>query len=130
MGRSYLINSNAIIGYTSNRLSQKASDFADHLFDTNFQTSVVVKIEVLGFDHYPEKLRSLEEFIGSATIINLDEEIIEKTILLRRKYKKLKLGDAIIASTAIVQNCTLITRNLKDFSNIKGLKLLNLWDYS
>jgi predicted nucleic acid-binding protein len=35
------------------------------------------------------------------------------------------LPDAIIAATAIVYNWALISRNTKDFKNIKGLKVID-----
>lgn len=58
-------------------------------------------------------------------LLPLDDDIIKKTIQLRRTYKKLKLGDAIIAATALVYSFTLITCNTKDFKNIEGLELLD-----
>ncbi|SEL54091.1 hypothetical protein SAMN05421740_106223 [Parapedobacter koreensis] len=54
----------------------------------------------------------------------MDDDVVIQTIALRKK-RKIKLPDAIIAATAIVQKCTLITRNIQDFSNIKGLRLIN-----
>jgi predicted nucleic acid-binding protein len=45
--------------------------------------------------------------------------------MLRRMYKKLKLGDAIIAATALEHNLALITRNIADFRNIAGLRVLD-----
>jgi predicted nucleic acid-binding protein len=51
--------------------------------------------------------------------------VTAKTIHLRRTYKKLKLGDAIIAATALVHGFTLVTRNTKDFKNIEGLEVLD-----
>lgn len=53
----------------------------------------------------------------------LDRVIHKATIL--RQQKKMSLGDAIIASTAIVHNKILVTRNIKDFSWIEDLKLHN-----
>jgi len=125
MGQGYLIDSNIIIDYTAARLPQYGSDFVENLFNTNFLISVAVKIEVLGFDDLPTKLEAMEEFVNTATDLPLDESVTRQAILLRRKYKKLKLGDAIIAATAIVHNLTLISRNSKDFEKIKGLKTLN-----
>ena len=125
MGQGYLIDSNVIIDYTAFRLPEKGSDFVEQLFNTDFLISVAVKIEVLGFDDFSDKLLAMEEFIETATLLPLDEPVTKQAIYLRRKYKKLKLGDAIIASTAIVHDLTLISRNIKDFENIQGLKLLN-----
>jgi predicted nucleic acid-binding protein len=125
MGQEYLIDSNVIIDYVALRLPQKSSDFVEELFNKNFLISVAVRIEVLSFDDVPEALLAMEEFVNMAILFPLDKLITEQTILLRRKYKKIKLGDAIIAATAIVYNLTLISRNVKDFKNIKGLKVLN-----
>jgi len=125
MGQGYLIDTNVIIDYTASRLPQKGSDFVEQLFNNNFVISVAVKIEVLGFDDVPEKLLAMEEFVDTAILLPLDEDVTKQTILLRRKYKKLKLGDAIIAATAIVYNLVLISRNTKDFENISSLELIN-----
>jgi len=93
----------------------------EQLFNGNFLISVAVKIEVLGFADIPDKLLAMEEFLNTAILLPLDEAVTAQTILLRRNYKKLKLGDAIIAATSIVHNLTLITHNTKDFVNIRGL---------
>jgi len=58
----------------------------------------------------------------------LDDVVTAKTINLRRVYKKLKLGDAIIAATALAYNFNLVTRNTKDFKNIEGLEFVNPYE--
>jgi predicted nucleic acid-binding protein len=110
-------------------LSQKGGDFVEHLFNTDFLVSVIVKIEVLGFNDVTLKLKAMEEFVSTATDLPLDEAVTRQTILLRRTYKKLKLGDAIIAATSLVYDLTLITNNSKDFESINGLRLLNPYSY-
>jgi predicted nucleic acid-binding protein len=70
----------------------------------------------------------MEEFINTATVLPLNESVTKQAILLRRDYKKLKLGDAIIAATAITNNLTLISHNTKDFINIEGLKLVDIYE--
>jgi predicted nucleic acid-binding protein len=42
-----------------------------------------------------------------------------------RQQRKISLGDALIAGTAIVHGRTLVTRNTDDFAWIDGLALLN-----
>ena len=69
----------------------------------------------------------MEEFVNTAIVIPLDDAVIKQTILLRRQYKRLKLGDAIIVATAIAYGLTIITRNTNDFKNISGLNLLDLY---
>jgi len=125
MGQRYLIDSNVLIDYTAERLPQKGSDFVEHIFNTEFLISVVVKIEVLGFADVPTKMKGMEEFLNTATVLPLDDAITLQTIALRRLHKKLKLGDAIIAATALVYDLTLITRNTNDFKNIQGLTVID-----
>jgi tRNA(fMet)-specific endonuclease VapC len=74
-----------------------------------------------------EQLQILESFVKDATLIDLKEEIIVKGIEIRRQHP-IKLPDVIIASTAIVLNYILVSRNTSDFKNIPGLELLNPWD--
>jgi predicted nucleic acid-binding protein len=128
MGKRHLIDSNVIIDYTSSRLPQNGSDFVEKIFNNDFLISVATKIEVLGFDDVPDKMKGMEEFVSSAMVLALDEMVTQQTILLRRKYKKLKLGDAIIAATALVHNLEIISRNLKDFDNIESLTCINPYD--
>lgn len=94
----------------------------------DFSISIVTKIEVLGFDEIPLKMKIVEEFLSEAELFYIDDKVIEQTISLRKKHKKLKLGDAIIAATAMVNNFNIITRNIKDFQNIEGLLCLNPYD--
>jgi predicted nucleic acid-binding protein len=65
-----------------------------------------------------------DNFIKDSSIFSLTEEVIEKTIELKRS-QKIKLPDAIIAATALVNNFTLISRNDGDFLKIKELKYMN-----
>jgi len=125
MGQRYLIDSNIIIDYTAYRLPKKGSDFMEQFFNKDFLISIVVKIEVLGFNEVPAKLKAMEEFVNTAAVLPLDEAVTRQTILLRRQYRKLKLGDAIIAATALAHNLDLISRNTSDFKNISGLTVID-----
>lgn len=128
MVERYLVDSNVIIDFSANRISDNGTQFVENLFDSNFIISVVTEIEVLGYDEIPSKINLLEEFLNTAFIFQLDKEIVKQTILLRRKVKKLKLGDAIIAATALTKNLILITRNTKDFEKILDLKTINPYE--
>jgi len=55
----------------------------------------------------------------------IDEEIVAQAILIRRQ-KKIKLPDAVIAATSVVNNLTIVSRNEKDFKGLKGVKVINL----
>jgi len=125
VGQGYLIDTNIIPHLFSNRLPDSGKKFVTEIINSNFIISVIVEIEVLTHHEDPEKLPFIEEFISMSVILPLDKEVSKKAIELRRINRKLKLGDSIIAATAIVNQLTLVTNNVKDFLNIKGLKVIN-----
>lgn len=43
-----------------------------------------------------------------------------------RRLHRLKLADAVVAASAISTHSTLVTRNIRDFKNIPGLKLASV----
>ena len=87
--------------------------------------SAITLVEVLGFSRLTEDdRRDLEGFFALATILPVSDEVIAQAIALRQR-KKMGLGDALIAATALVHGLTLVTRNVKDFRWIEGLDLLD-----
>lgn len=56
--------------------------------------------------------------------MDINANVISHCVALR-KSKSIKTPDAIIAATALANGYTLITANVKDFANIKGLRLIN-----
>ena len=75
-------------------------------------------MEFLGFKRHTERsFRKSNKFLGHASIIDLDDEIVDIVISLKRN-KAMKLPDAIIAATAIKNSWILVTRNESDFRNI------------
>lgn len=125
MGPGYLMDTNVVIDYLGNKLPPSGTSFIDNLPGV---ISVITRIEILGwYNATRDQLAKLRPFIESAAIYSLSENCIQKTILLRQQHK-IKLPDAIIAATAIVEGLTLVTRNSNDFKNIDNLKLLNPWE--
>ena len=125
MGQKYLIDTNVISHLFADRLSEKAKKFITTIVNIDFIISVVIEIEAMTYHDIPDKMPLIEEFINLATILQLDSPVTKKSIEIRRKHKKLKLGDAIIAATAITHNLILVTNNIKDFANIKDLKIID-----
>jgi predicted nucleic acid-binding protein len=120
----YLIDTNAIIDYLGNKLPASGMVWMSHIIDDIPNISVISKIEVLGFNASDEHYEIISCFINDCCIIDMSDNVVEKCIEIRKNYK-IKLPDAIIASTALAQNMVLITRNISDFKNIQRLKVVN-----
>lgn len=72
----------------------------------------------------PHQIKNFTLCFDNLNILNIDDNVIEKAIEVRQS-KALKLGDSIVAATALLNNLTLITRNEADFKNIPGLQVIN-----
>jgi predicted nucleic acid-binding protein len=123
MGKEYLIDSNAISNYLGNKFPLKGMDFFDNVINDMPFISVINKIELLGQNRID--IKQFQISIEYCVVCSLSEKIVNKTIEIRRQ-KKIKLPDAIIAATAIINKLTLIIHNLSDFNKIPNLKLLDL----
>ena len=118
---NYLLDTNFVINYFKGIFSDDAAKFTDSVINDLTYVSVITRMELLSSQSLkPKDEEVIKEFIFDSTVFSLEENIITKTILLRRT-NKIKLQDAIIAATAIVHNLQLITHNLKDFKNIPEL---------
>jgi len=124
MGAKYLIDTNAVINFSENKLPSKAKTFIASIIDDEPVFSIINKIELLGFSAVPDLI---VELLDSGIVIELSEQVANKTIELRKSHR-LKLPDAIIAATAIEYDITLVTRNIDDFKKVKNLKIQNPWD--
>lgn len=119
------MDTNAVIDYLGDKLPYKGSSLMDKLPVT---ISVITHIEVLGWYGINEdQLKRLTSFMDDAIIYPLEDAYVNRTIQLRQHYK-IKLPDAVIAATALVEGLILITRNTGDFKNIAGLKVINPHD--
>jgi predicted nucleic acid-binding protein len=91
-------------------------------------TSVVSYIESLGFHGIASREQVLlEKFFAATKMLPLDVDVRERAVALRQQ-RKMSLGDAIIAATALVHDLVLVTRNVDDFKWITNLRLYNPFD--
>jgi predicted nucleic acid-binding protein len=110
MGKGYLVDTNTIVDYLENKLPFQSSEFIDNI---EIQFSIILRIELLVWQKASdEQLNLLNDFISASTVFGLTEEIIIKSLEIRKTFR-LKLPDAIIAATAAVNDFTLLTRNVK-----------------
>ncbi|MDF5713996.1 MAG: type II toxin-antitoxin system VapC family toxin [Rhizonema sp. NSF051] len=90
--------------------------------------SALSYVETLGYHRLTEiEKQFLEEFFSISLLIPISQPVLDKAVTLRQ-IRRISLGDAIIAATALTYNLKLVTRNIKDFQWIEGLQLLNPFD--
>ena len=120
----YLIDSNVISDYFSNSFSENAMNFLGNVISVIPNISIITKIEILSWrSNIIQDEVNAVAFVKSSKIIPLYDSIVDKCIDIRRN-SKMKTPDAIIASTAMVYNYTLITSDA-DFNRIPNLNVLN-----
>lgn len=116
-----LLDSNIII-YAAEPDYDELREF---IAQDNPVASVISKVEVLGYHKLgPANKKQLEKLFQSLPVLSLSDNVIEKAIFLRQK-RKMSLGDALIAGTALIHDLTVVTANVKDYMWIDELKIIN-----
>jgi len=124
---NYLIDTNVIIDFLAGKLPKKSSSFINSIIDKKPNISVISKIELLVYNTTGKDYKLLTDFVKDCNVFQLNEDIISSIIDIRKKYK-IKLPDAILTATALVERFELITRNILDFNKVEGLKIINPYD--
>lgn len=85
MGKRYLIDSNILIEFAGKLLPEVVYTLLSAIIDTDFNISVINKIEVLG---HRTADQAWSNFINQAAIIVANDDIIEQTIPNKKKNIK------------------------------------------
>ncbi len=122
-GKRYLLDTNAIVS-----LLQGSGALVTLLQNAEWVgISVISQIEFLAFSELSESDRQLfEQFLKRIEVINLvasNNLLIEEIIQIRLQYR-VKLPDAIIASTALQVGANLVT-NDRELTKVTTLTIIN-----
>jgi tRNA(fMet)-specific endonuclease VapC len=122
-GKRYLLDTNAIVA-----LLKGSTALVQLLQDAEWiGISVISQIEFLAFSQISEEDRKVfEEFLQRVEVINLladNNSLIEQIIQNRIQYR-LKLPDAIVASSALQAGAILVTAD-KEFVKVTNLTVIN-----
>ena len=120
----YLVDTNILIYHIAG-LRDSVSFLGDLIARQALNVSILTKIEFLGWDkHTPEGFEKCMRLMEFANVYPVDEEVAEKTISIRRGMN-IRLADAVIAATALLNKMKLATRNVDDFKRIQTLEVFN-----
>ena len=87
--------------------------------------SAISYVEVLGYHRLTQHDREyFEDFFAASLIFPISNAVLEQAVRLRQ-IRRIALGDALVAATALAHNSMLVTRNTDDFDWIENLRLLN-----
>jgi toxin FitB len=87
--------------------------------------SAITQLEVLGYHRLSETERDFFlDFFSSLPILAITPEVINQAIALRQQ-RKMSLGDATIAATAIVHQLPIATHNVTDFQWVPNLIIID-----
>lgn len=90
--------------------------------------SLICRIEVLGFHKInQEQQAKFAKLFDGLPVLPISRDVADKAVALRQQ-RRMSLGDAITAGTALVHDRVLVTRNVSDFEWVAGLKLRNPFD--
>ena len=86
----------------------------------DLSVSVVTLAEILA-GMRPDEKEATEELIAGLSLVSVSEAIARKAGELRRDQKRVLLPDCLIAATALIEECLLLTGNRRDYP-FAGLK--------
>jgi len=124
-----VIDTNILIYYLNEQLPEAVKTQVDNAILSGCMISIITRIEVLGWQgHTEQSLIAARALLSLFEEISLNSAVADCCIKLRKTYK-IKLPDAIIAATAVVQKQAVMSRNEDDFIKISGLKVFNPFNF-
>lgn len=125
----YLLDSDIVISHLNGKT--RPQDFVTDLLDEGAAMSLMSYAEVYeGIVWYfrPSRLEgAFAEFLRWVRVLGFDEAMMRRFAFLRGQLRRagtpLSDADLLIASTALYFDLILVTRNLRHFNRVDGLKI-------
>lgn len=117
-----LLDTNIVIYLHDGQLDDPVTD---RLRNSALDTCNIIVAEVLGYKAIdPQGAWHFKELFAAMKNHIFNDEVTDKTIELRQAMS-IKLPDAIIAATALVNGLVLWTHNTEDFKDVPRLQLFD-----
>ncbi|MBI4276662.1 type II toxin-antitoxin system VapC family toxin [Candidatus Uhrbacteria bacterium] len=86
--------------------------------------TVISEFELLRYPHMtPDEESAIVALLSTMRILSVDRHIATTAALLSRRFRR-SAFDLLIAATALVEDIPLVTRNVRDFRGIEGLRVV------
>jgi toxin FitB len=136
----YMLDTNVISELQKSNCNQNVKSFTEQIRPEDMYLSVITIGELCyGVEKLPAGKKKHDLYIWlysklpewfNRRIIEIDTEVITEWGKIRAGTERnLPVADSLIAASAITNHTLLVTRNTKDFEDIKGINLLNPWEF-
>lgn len=120
-----VLDTNVLIYFLDDALGGSALQSVEQAMRASAKVSVMTRMEVLGWrGHAAESRASARFLLDQLDEIALTSPVVERVIEIRSD-QAIKLPDAIIAASAMIENLPLMTRSIADFKRVPGLALID-----
>ena len=120
-----LIDTNVLIDYINGNAAPAFAANVEQAFVEGSVVSVITTMELLGWrGHSEQSRRDAENLLRGMGELGLARPVVDQVITLRSQLA-IKLPDAIVAATALIEGLPLMTSNSGDFKAVPGLTLLD-----
>ena len=119
----FTLDTNAIIYYLEGE--EPATSKIEGLFrgEYTIYVSAITEVELLRFSRLSRKeIQQIATFLSLVTIVPVDSVIARLSGAVGRIYG-VPLADSIIAATALLTGSEVVTRNVRDFNKVTGLRV-------
>jgi predicted nucleic acid-binding protein len=120
-----IFDSSTLILFLNDALPAEALKLLDNCLQARrIAISAIVRAEVLAWPgHSQMSLAAALDLLDACQLVAVNAGIADEGARIRRETG-LKLPDALIAATALLQGAALATANAKDFRRVPGLTLI------
>lgn len=120
-----VLDTNVLIYFLDDVLEGRALQRVEQAMRASACVSVMTRMEILGWrGHTAESRASARFLLDQLDEIALTSPVVERVVEIR-STQAIKLPDAIIAASAMMENLPLMTRNIADFRRVPGLDLID-----
>jgi len=107
---------------------EQAIKTLDRYFDSHIVAiSVITQLELMLGCENKREFENLDEFLERFEIIDVSKSSSQKSVALFKNYRLshgVMIADMLIAATALEYECSLLSKNQKDFNFIADLNLI------